>query len=153
MQINNVELDKFENTNVESIIKKISNGQWQEIYNGICTIQNQSIKIDYIYFKYLANKETYQTIFSIITKNIDIILSTNNKFYVYINMKYLTISELEKHMDFIQNISKSLRDKYPDKLLKCFIINAPFVFSQLFNILSFLIDKDTLSKIEIITNK
>jgi hypothetical protein len=67
-------------------------------------------------------------------------------------MKSLTLTEIEKHMEFIQYISKLLRDKYTNKLLKCYIYNAPFVFSQLFNIISFLIDKETLSKIELITN-
>jgi hypothetical protein len=146
-------IEKFENTSSEKIILKITKGQWQDIYDGLCNIHQQSIRIDYVYFKHFATRETYSLILSLITNKIDTVLLNNNNFNVHVNMKSLSLLELEKHMDFIQNISKLLRDRYPNKLLKCFIYNAPFVFSQLFNIISFLIDKETLSKIELITNK
>ena len=152
MEINTI-IEKFENSSSEKIISKIKNGHWQDIYDGLCNSHHQNIRIDYVYFKHFATKETYPLISSLITNKIDSVLKNNNNFTVYVNMKSLSLSELEKHMDFIQYISKLLRDKYPNKLLKCFIFNAPFVFSQLFNIISFLIDKETLSKIELITNK
>ena len=152
MEINSI-IENFDNSSSEKIISKIKNGQWQEIYDGLCNIHHENIRIDYLYFKHFASKETYSLIYTLITNKIDSILKNNNNFTIYLNMKSLSLSELEKHMDFIHYISKLLRDKYPNKLLKCFIFNAPFVFSHLFNIISFLIDKETLSKIELITNK
>jgi hypothetical protein len=149
----NLDIENFESFTSDKILLKIKKGQWQEIYDGICHIQNKCIKMDFIFFKHFANKETYPLILSIITNKIDTLLLNENKFTVYVNMKSLTVAELEKHMDFIQHFSKLLRDKYPNKLLKCFIYNAPFVFSQLFQIISFFIDKETLSKVELITNK
>jgi hypothetical protein len=146
-------IEIFENTSSDKILLKINKGQWQDIYDGLCIIHEKSIKIDYSYFKYFATKNTYPLISTLITNNIDTILLNNNNFTVYVNMKSLTFSEIEKHMEYIQFISILLRDKYPGKLFKCYIYNPPFIFSQLFNIISFLIDKETISKIELIQNK
>ena len=65
-------------------------------------------------------------------------------------MKNLTITDVDKHIKFIQNMSVILKEKYPNKLTKCFVHNAPFVFSQILNIVSMFIDKETQSKIELI---
>jgi hypothetical protein len=59
----------------------------------------------------------------------------------------LTLVEIDKHKNFIQYLSTFLKDKYPQKMEKCYIFNAPFVFSQLFHIISMFIDKETQSKI------
>ena len=69
------------------------------------------------------------------------------------NLKKLTLIDIDKHKEFIQDMSVYLKDKYPDKLIKCYIHNAPFVFSQIFNIVSLFIDKDTQTKIELIVKK
>ena len=37
--------------------------------------------------------------------------------------------------------------KYPDKLYKCYIYNASFIFESLLKIISTFIEKDTLNKI------
>ena len=134
----------------EKIITKIKKGEWNEVLNSICDIKNNKIIIDYIYFKYFATKETYSIILALISKNIDIILSSHNTFSVYINMKSLTMVEIDKHKFFIQHIASILKEKYPSKLCKCYIYNAPFVFSQFFNIISLFVDKETISKIELV---
>ena len=69
------------------------------------------------------------------------------------NLKKITLIDIDKHKEFIQDMSIYLKDKYPDKLTKCYIYNAPFVFSQIFNIVSLFIDKDTQTKIELIIKK
>jgi hypothetical protein len=96
---------------------------------------------------------TYSIIINYVTNNIDTILSNNEKFTVYVNLKKLTLVDIDKHKDFIHDLSLFLKNKYPNKLTKCYIYNAPFVFSQIFNIVSLFIDKDTQLKIELITNK
>jgi hypothetical protein len=72
---------------------------------------------------------------------------------VHVNLKKLTLIDIDKHKEFIQDMSGHLKNKYPDKLIKCYIYNAPFVFSQIFNIVSLFIDKDTQKKIELIIKK
>ena len=48
------------------------------------------------------------------------------------------------------NFINYLKDKYPEKLAKCYVYNAPFIFTQIFNIVSMFIDKETQKKIELV---
>ncbi len=137
----------------EKIISNIKKGEWDDIFKGMCSIKDDAIVLDYIYVKHFATKMTYNIILTHIINNIDIILSTYKKFNVYVNLKKLTLVDVDKHKEFIQEISTVLKDKYPDKLTKCYIYNAPFVFYQIFNLVSLFIDKDTQMKIELIQNK
>lgn len=137
----------------EKIIKKIINGQYIDVLNGLCYVQNNEIILNYIYFKHFATKETYSFILNYITNNIDRVLVNNSEFVMSVNMKSITLSEVDKHKIFIQNISEYLKEKYPEKLSKCYIYNAPFVFSQIYNIVSMFIDKDTQKKIELVNRK
>jgi hypothetical protein len=139
--------------NSEKIVSKINTGEWNGILQGLCSIKDNVIVLDYIYFKHFATKITYSIILNHITNNIDIILSKNEKFSVHVNLKKLTLIDIDKHKEFIQDMSVYLKDKYPDKLTKCYIHNAPFVFSQIFNIVSLFIDKDTQTKIELIVKR
>jgi len=139
-----------ENNSSEKIICKIKNGEWNDILNGLCSIKGKSIILNYICFKHFATNETYNYILNFITNNIDKILQDNPTFDIYINMRNLTLSDVDKHKTFIQNISIFFKEKYPNKLSKCYIYNAPFVFSQIFNIINIFIDKDTQKKIELV---
>ena len=142
--------ENIENTSSEKIIDKVRNGNWNDIFKGICCIKENNIVLNYIYFKYIANDETYSYIMNHITNNINQILQTNNEFSVHVNMKSLTIVDIDKHKEFVQQISLFLKDNYPDKLEKCYVYNAPFMFSNLFNIVSIFIDKETQKKIELV---
>jgi hypothetical protein len=148
--INDMFSENIENTSSEKIIDKVRNGNWNDIFKGICCIKENNIVLNYIYFKYIANDETYSYIMNHITNNINQILQTNNEFSVHVNMKSLTIVDIDKHKEFIQQISLFLKDNYPNKLEKCYVYNAPFMFSNLFNIVSIFIDKETQKKIELV---
>lgn len=136
----------------EKIITKIQGGEWNDIINSICNVKHNLVILDNNYFKYFASKETYDIILSRVINNIDHILSIYEGFIVHINMKNVTLSDIDKHLKFIQTISTRLKDKYPNKLIKCYIHNAPFVFSQILNIISLFIDKETREKIQVVTS-
>jgi hypothetical protein len=154
MELANNMFDNFNrNSNSsEKIILKIKKGEWTDIYKGLCHVTNNSITMEYIYFKHFATKDTYPIIQRLLTNSIETILLNNNNFIFHVNMKHLTISEIDKHRDFIQDISKLLKDNYPNKLYKCYVYNAPFIFSQVLNIISLFVDKETITKIEVIIN-
>jgi hypothetical protein len=135
----------------ESILSKIKKKEWSDILLGLCSSKHNYIIIDYTCFKYFATTETYNIIIQLICNHIDTILKTQPTFIVYVNLKMLTLSELDKHKLFIKNVSIVLKDKYPNRLDKCYVYNAPIIFSQLFTIISFFIDKNTQSKIELVT--
>lgn len=141
------------NTTLVQLKQKLQKGNWTDILNNICYIRENEVIIDYMYFKHIASGDTYEDILSVIVNNIDSILNINNYFVVHINMKTLGVSDFEKHRQFIQGISGYFKERYDGKLLKCYIYNAPFIFSQVFNIIVAFIDKETQTKIVVIDNK
>jgi len=151
--VTDIFIEQNEINNSEKVISKIKKGEWSDIFQGLCNFKENYIFIDYIFFKHFATKETYSIILNHITKTIDNVLVNNEYFIVYVNMKNLTLIEIDKHKLFIQNISGFLKSKYPNKLTKCYIYNAPFVFSQIFNLICMFIDKETQSKIELVVTK
>ena len=143
----------FDSSSSEIILSKIQKKEWQFIFEGLCNIQNNSVIIDYKYFKICATKDTYNTLLNYLLMKIDNVLNNKSTFCSYINLKSLTVLEIDKHGQFIQHLSTVLKDRYPNKLEKCYIYNAPFVFAKIYNIVSMFIDKDTQQKIELISSK
>ena len=45
---------------------------------------------------------------------------------------------------------KIIKKKYPNKLEKCYVHNAPVIFEKLYSIISLFIDEETQKKIKII---
>ena len=153
IKIEDVFAPKFGDGSSEKIVSKIQKGEWNDIFEGFCYIKDYIIFMDYIYFKHLATKDTYNMTLDYMIKQIDCVLTGKNEFTVYVNLKKLTVLEVDKHSQFIQQLSKVLKERYPDRLKKCYIYNAPFVFSQIYNIVSRFIDKDTHEKIVLIKPK
>jgi hypothetical protein len=145
ININNVFIECEE----KSFSKKIKKCEINDIFNGLCKIEDDKIIMDYIYFKYFASSETYPIIITLITNNIDQVLKNNSMFNVHLNMKNLTITDIDKHKTFIYQFASLLKSKYPSKLEKCYVYNAPYIFSQIYNIVTLLIDKETQMKIEV----
>jgi hypothetical protein len=134
----------------EKIISNIQNGDLHEISHGLCNVRDNSIILDYRYFKHFASKDTYNYIMTNVTTHINNIISSHDKFVVHVNIKSLTVLEVDKHKLFIQFFSNYLQENYPNKMHKCYVHNPPFVFSQIFNMVSMFIDKETQNKIEIV---
>jgi hypothetical protein len=78
---------------------------------------------------------------------IENILNTYETFIIHVNIEKLTLLEIEKNKDFIQNMSIMLKEKFPDKLDLCIIYEGSFIFKQIYNLLAIFIDKKTLKKI------
>jgi hypothetical protein len=142
-----------EKSSPEFIIEKIKKGEWTYVINGLCNIKDNLIIFDYNYFKLFATKETYEIILTHVFNCLNNIISIYDTFVVHINMKNITISDIDKHLNFIKYASTLMQDKYPNKLTKCYIYNAPIIFSKILNMLSFFIDKETQTKIEIVQRK
>jgi hypothetical protein len=150
--LNDIFLENDNCNTSEKIMNKIQKGEVNDILSKLCFIHNNDVVIDYIYFKYLATDNTYNYILMYITNNIDNVLLKNREFIVHVNMKKISLTDIDKHRIFIQNLSSCLKDKYPNKLSKCYIYNPPIVFKQIFNIISVFIDKETQKKIKLVKN-
>jgi hypothetical protein len=134
----------------ENILSKIRQGDWQFILNGICNIRENALIMDFIYVKHFATIQTQQIIIDLIVNNIDKILNVNSKFIVHVNIHNMKLKDVDNNRDFIRNISKCLKERFPDKLDKCYIYNATTMFSQILNVISLFIDKDTKEKIQLV---
>jgi hypothetical protein len=134
----------------QQISYKIQNLQIDEILNKFCYFQNDTVFLDYVYFKYFSCQDTYSIIIQYLTNVLDGVLQHFSLFTIHINMSTLSINEINTHHSFICGISALLKKKYPNKLAKCFIHNAPNVFSKIYSIISLFIDTQTQLKIELI---
>jgi hypothetical protein len=134
----------------ENILSKIRQGDWQFILNGICNIRDNALIMDFIYVKHFSTTQTQQIIIDLIVNNIDKILNVNSKFIVHVNIHNMKLKDVDNNRDFIRTISKCLKEKFPDKLDKCYIYNATTMFSQILNVISLFIDKDTKEKIQLV---
>ena len=139
---------------INNIPTFIKNKTMNDLLLGFCNInEDNDIILNYSYLKII--KQLIQTldnnfIINHVVEMIELVLTKNVYFTVHVSLKSLTISDIEKYYSFISNISETLKKKFPDKLEKCFIYNAPFIFSQIFNIISSFVDKQTIIKIQLV---
>ena len=134
----------------ENILKLIKTKMWENILDGICKIKDNTIIIDFIYFKHFATNYTYDMIMDKLVQILTCSLINNEELEIHLNMKGLTVLEIEKHSTFFQKISSFCQTPFTNKLNSCYVYNTPFVFSSVLNILSLFIDKETINKIKIV---
>ena len=82
--------------------------------------------------------------------NIDFILTKNELFNFHINVKSISILDVDKNKEFIQKASCILKEKYPSKLDTCYIYEAPSMFNNIFKLIFAFVDKETQKKIKIV---
>ena len=123
----------------------------REILNNLCFIQGgNNILLDYRYFKCFVPEKDYDNIFQYFFNLIKKVLEKNETFNIHVYIKSLAISDLDKYYAFISKISQIMKDAFPDKLNKCYIYNASFIFAQLIKIIAKFVDKKTQEKIQLI---
>jgi len=127
---------------------------FNDILNKLCfPLKNNDIVLDYRYFKFISSPENYDAIIQHIIAVIQNVLKVQELFIFHVNMSSITILHIEKYFGFIKNISEVLKTTFPDKLNVCYIYNAPFIFSKLFNIVGAFIDKKTQQKIQLVKDE
>jgi len=147
----NTKMHEFLKSNKHKSRNQIPIHITNDLLENFCHVTNRNkILLDYRIFKYIATSSTYETLIKHISNKINLVLSTNPSFSVHICTKLLTISGADKHILFIYKLTESLNSSYPDKLEKCYIYDAPFIFQKITSMLSLIVDKKTLSKIVII---
>ena len=129
-----------------------NNNLAQEIINKFCSVDDRSVYIDYEIFKTIANDLTYDIITNLLVFNLKKALNSSETFTIHLSLKRLTLKELDKHYSYITKICTLFKSEFPDKLDTCFVYNAPFVFTQIINIISVFIDKKTQKKIKLMAS-
>jgi len=133
---------------VYNYIKRASSPQ--EILDKICYIIDNCIYMDYRYFKPVGNDAVYEPLLSHIVNKIKQVLLVSPSLIVHVSLKGFSIREMDKHINFFKHISIVLDTHFPQKLTTCYVYNESSIFTQLFGLLSYFIDKDTLKKMQLV---
>ena len=118
-----------------------------KLLSAMCYTHNNTVAFDYVYFKRIANKQTYDLIAQAIIFNIDTILTQYDQFECHITLKMMTVGDVDKHMGFWIQMAGILKQRYQSQMSKCYIYDLPAFFAQCYKVLSVFIDKVTHEKI------
>ena len=124
----------------------------ENILEKICYCKNNEIFLDYPYFKKLThtlNKTMLDIVIAHFIKTIDLALLNIPLVIIHLNIKSLSLTDVDKYYSFIKQNAEVMKTKYPDKLDKCIIYNAPSIFKQLFSLVLCLMDKETHHKFHV----
>lgn len=122
----------------------------QDILNKMCSSTTNEITFHYAIFKAIANAATYGVILNHIYKTTQTALTFYPTLIIHANLKSITIGNIDTHKQFILDVINKMSVEFPDTLDTCYLYKTPFVFSQIYNMLSIAIDKETKQKIQII---
>ena len=125
----------------------------EDVLKKVCYLYKENqIVINYSYLKWIMKNGAYtnESLIEYIMNVFKETLLYHKNFSLHMNSNHLTMMDIDKYYLFIKNISLIMKESFPNKLDKCFVYNAPFIFSKLFSILSVFIDKATLQKIQIV---
>ena len=132
------------------IMKQITEGNAEYIFNGFCRIENGVMILSYSFFKCFATEQTYDILTQILVKKLETLLSDIGHFVIYLNMDRCSINQLNKHHKYFTSLSLMFQDMYPDKLQKCYLFNTSKSITNIYSVINMFVDKDTFSKIEIV---
>ena len=137
------------NSNNFSSKPQSNNNNINDLLNNFCHIKtNNEIEINYKYFKIINTFIDKNYILNYLIYIVENVLIKHQTFIVHVNIEKLTLLEVEKNRDFVQDMSNVLKERFPDKLEICLIYEGSFIFKQIYSLLSIFIDKKTLKKIK-----
>jgi len=131
----------------------LQNIDLEALFRTIIRVVDQNkIHVDYNIFKTVMNPSIYMDLIYYIFKVNDKILEISNSYDVYIDMKGLTMTAVERYKDFVSLLSEQGKvngKNFLEKLNHVYIVNPPFMISNIGKILLPLMDKIVKDKIVI----
>ena len=121
-----------------------------DILNKLMSANKNEVFLNMAIFKLIASETTYSQIVSHVYQMLKDTSTTYGTVVVHVYLKTITLSDLDKHKTFVMDMIKRFNDELPDILDICYMYKAPFVFAQIYSIISVVIDKDTKKKIHIL---
>lgn len=132
----------------QSIIQQVD---LNELFATIIRVNEQNqIHVNYSIFKTVMNPSIYMEFIYYIFRVNSMILETCSSYVVYIDFKGLTMTGVERYKDFISLLSEQGKVNgmnFLEKLEHVFILNPPFMISNVGKILLPLMDKIVKDKI------
>ena len=102
------------------------------------------IKLNHAILKQIFPYTTTNSLIEHMIQVIETILQTHKQIVVVLDLSKLTINDIEKYKQFIQESAIILSNKFTDILQVCYITNAPFIVTQLIKVFAIFIDKDKI---------
>lgn len=121
-----------------------------DILYKMCSLSNNEITFHYPIFKAIANSATYSAILNHIYQICQKALTFSSKLIIHANLKSISVGSIDTHKDFILDAIQKMSSDFSDTLSECYLYKTPFVFAQIYNIVSIAIDKETKQKIQIV---
>jgi hypothetical protein len=121
-----------------------------DILNKLTCVNKNEVFLNIAIFKLIASETTYPQIVSHVYQILKDTSTTYGTVIVHVYLKTITLSDLDKHKTFVMDMIKRFNDELPDILDVCYMYKAPFVFAQIYSIISVVIDKETKKKIHIV---
>ena len=122
----------------------------ENILEKICYINDNEFYINYPHFKLFANTDTFNIITEHIINNISKILKTCESFIFHFDVKGISLKDIDKYYNYCVYLSIIMKEKFPDKLQKCYVYNSTELFKILYSGFSIFIDKKTRNKFQFI---
>jgi hypothetical protein len=121
-----------------------------DILNKIAFANKNEVFLNIAILKLIASSITYPNIASHIYTLLKETSTTYKTVVVHAYLKTINLSDLDKHKTFVIDMIKKCNDELPDILDACYMYKAPFVFAQIYSVISVFIDKETRQKMHII---
>ena len=143
----NIALSTNVKNNVNNEALKIA-----ELLHNFCYVSSNEndITLNFKSLKLINKQLSNDFLLEHLIKNIDLVLTKYSVFRFHINVKSISILDVDKNKDFIQKASIVLKEKYPYKLDTCYIYDAPSMFNNIFKLIFAFVDKETQKKIKIV---
>lgn len=145
-----VNIDKhFSSDDVKTKFKNKMPVLTAEYLDFICRVDGCNVYIDNRHFKYIGHLTNYDIILDHIVASLHKVLETFPLYTIHLCLKSLTVGQIEKHYQFIKHACDVLKKTFVNKLNVCYIYQAPFIFNQLFRLITPFLDKLTISKMRL----
>jgi hypothetical protein len=143
----NIALSTNVKNNVNNEALKIA-----ELLHNFCYVSSNEndITLNFKSLKLINKQLSNDFLLEHLIKNIDLVLTKYSVFRFHINVKSISILDVDKNKDFIQKASIVLKEKYPYRLDTCYIYDSPNMFSNIFKLIFAFVDKETQKKIKIV---
>jgi len=151
--LNNVQKYLFFDDYYNDIKKDLKNIDFSLFLNSFCRIDQQNhVVIDYRYFKLIAFSDNYDLFKFFIVDKINKVLLIEENVTIHVNLDNITLTDIDKHSNFLIQLAKYMSEEFPDKLDKGYIYHSGFLIHSIYSMLTMVLSKETRSKILFIKN-
>jgi hypothetical protein len=123
-----------------------------DIIHFFCHTNEDSLFVDYRFFKLINNIDLFQNYYNILVHNIDKLLQKNNNIFIHVNIEKFSLTDFDKYSNIFTKLTNLFIEKYPDILNKLFIYGSGIIYEKLIKMLSMFLTKETRTKMILIDN-